>query len=386
MATIEEDYIDHAATSFPRAPGVVEAMATALNLGNPGRGGHRKSQTANDLLRCVREKAAAYFGLADADRLIFTSGATMSLNIAIRGMLRPGDHVVTTCFEHNSVLRPLRELEKQGCRVSIIKRAVIDSAIADLIHRELRPTTRLVVLSLASNVLGGVLPVADVLAIAHRNGIPVLVDAAQGTGHVHLNLRELPIDIVATGVHKGLLGPPGVGLLILNNPTITVSPIILGGTGHHSDQLDPVYVLPHSLEVGTLNLPAIAGLGAALDYAKTDECERLQRNSVALRNECWANLRLIDRVRLYADASERSVPLFSFTIDGMFPAQVADILDESHNLQLRHGLHCAPLVHDALGTMPHGTLRVGFGPGNTRETVTRLVSAISELTSKVGIH
>ena len=185
----------------------------------------------------------------------------MSLNMAIQGILRPGDHVVTTCLEHNSVLRPLRALEQQrGCRVSIVRRPRPDDEFIKLLEREIRPETRLIAITHASNVVGTVLPIEEITAAAHQHGVIVLLDAAQSVGHIQLCLRKMQVDLVAFGAHKGLMGPPGVGLLLVNNADVGLVPLMMGGTGFHSGQLAPPMLFPHSYEVGTPNLPAIAGL------------------------------------------------------------------------------------------------------------------------------
>jgi cysteine desulfurase / selenocysteine lyase len=370
------EYLDHPATSFPRAPGVVEAMAAALSSGNPGRSSHRHSEQAEALVRRVREQTAAHFEIQDSGRVIFTSGATMSLNVALQGTLRPGDHVVTTCLEHTSVLRPLRALEQRGCRVSIVRRLRPDGEFIELLEREIRPETRLIAVTHASNVLGTVLPIEEITAVAHQHGVFVLLDAAQSVGHIPLSLSRVKVDLVAFGAHKGLMGPPGVGLLLVNNTDVGLVPLTMGGTGFYSDQLAPPLLFPLSFEVGTPNLPAIAGLGAALSYSASPQCVEMHRGIEALHRMCVSELTAIEGVHVHSEKDLKSVPIISFMLRGLPPAQTAEILDREFGIQVRQGLHCAPLLHEALGTLPHGTLRVGFGPGNTLETAKRLCAAV----------
>jgi len=376
-------YLDHASTSFPKAPKVDQAMVEALSQGNPGRSGHGSALSAQDLTQRVRKQVISKFGVPDCGAVIFTAGATMSLNLAIKGILKRGDHAVTTSFDHNSVLRPLKEIESShGCRLSIVKCAN-PSLLTDLIARELRPSTRLVAVTQASNVTGALLPVSDIAEMAHKVGAVLLVDCAQTVGHLRFDLANLGADLVAFGAHKGLRGPPGIGILIVaNTGSLDMAPLINGGTGFHSDELLPPREFPFAYEAGTANLPAIAGLEAALVYLESSTSEEEKRMARTLKQNAMAKLTGIKGVNLLAADFSSPVPVFSFTIQGWKSTSIADALDRRYRLQVRGGLHCAPLMHESLGTGAVGAVRVSLGPGNTIETVDRLHASVSELTMR----
>jgi cysteine desulfurase/selenocysteine lyase len=355
-------------------------MVAALNHGNPGRSGHGSAVSAEELTSRVRRQVASEFGVPDSGAVIFTAGATMSLNLAIKGILRRGDHAITTSFEHNSVLRPLKAAERScGCTLSIVKCA--DPALLpDLISRELRPSTRLVAVTHASNVTGALLPVSDIAKIAHTGDVVLLVDSAQVVGHLRFHLADLGADLVAFGAHKGLRGPPGVGVLIVaNTRSVDLEPLVNGGTGLHSDELLPPHKFPSAYEAGTPNLPAIAGLEAAITFLNSSLSHEEKRTAQLLKQDAVSKLSGIKDVTLLAPDSSSPVPVFSLTIRDWKSARIAEALDHRYQLQVRGGLHCAPLMHESLGTQFCGAVRVSFGPGNTYEAVNRLLSSISEL-------
>ncbi len=264
-------YLDHATTSRPKAPGVVEAMVWTLTevCASPSRSSHHLGREASTLVEKVRRRVADVFHVARPENVIFTSGATEALNLALKGLLAPGDHVVATCFDHNSVLRPLMRLKAEGCKVTIIHQCDPDERLVDAVVREFRHETRMVVVNHASNVCGTLLPCEEIGHAAQQRQIAVLLDAAQTAGHIPIDLSSLPVDLMAFSGHKGLLGPPGIGCLILKTPELPLTPLLEGGTGQESESLVPQKVLPTSFEAGTMNLPAIAGLGAALDFVAT---------------------------------------------------------------------------------------------------------------------
>ena len=374
-------YLDHATTSWPKAPGVVEAMAWTLTdtCASPGRSNHRLAREVSALVEKARERVTEVFRVKRLEDVIFTSGATMALNLAIKGLLMPGDHVIATCFDHNSVLRPLMRMEREGCKVTIVRRCDPDMMFVDAVIREFRPETRLVVVNHASNVCGTLLPCREIGSAARSRGITVLLDAAQTAGHVPIDLLSLPVDLVAFSGHKGLLGPPGIGCLLVNNPNLALVPLLEGGTGLQSESLVPQMVFPTSFEVGTQNAPAIAGLGAALEFVTSENFNNARENAGLLYKKCLERLYEMPHVRVHGHSQLPSIPIISFTIKGMLPEEVANILDSEHNIQVRDGLHCAPLAHEALGTFPYGTVRIAFGYGNTDETVDQLCYALVKL-------
>lgn len=374
-------YLDHPATSLPKAPGVARAVAWALeSLGNPGRSAHRFSTDAKAVVDRVRRQVADLVGAKEPGRVVFTSGATMALNLALRGLLRPGDHAITTCFDHNSVLRPLTQLKRDGVHLSIVRRsnpAELTQAVID----ELRPSTRLVALNHASNVCGTVLPRESIARAVKDRGVHVLLDAAQTVGHLPIDLSASSVDLVAFGGHKGLLGPPGVGCLVLNACDLELRPFVTGGTGQQSDSLEPAAQPPAGFEPGTLNTPAIAGLGAAIDYVSADAHRRDRERWSRLRDTCIERLSHLGAVRLYVHADQPAVPIVAFNVEGQLPERVAERLDHEYGILTRAGLHCAPLAHRALGTGSYGAVRVGFGHGNDETSVERLCRALEELSA-----
>jgi len=289
-------YLDHAATAWPKAPGVGAAMSDALTAyGSPGRGGHRLSTLGGQLVERVRQRVANLLGMAGSDRVVFTPGATYSLAFALQGLLKRGDHVIATSFDHSSVLRSLEQLRRyHGVLVTVVRHNAADDTLVDAVAADIRPQTRLICVNHASNVTGAILPCSALIELAHRQGAHVLVDASQSIGHVTFDLAELPADMVAFGGHKALLGPAGVGCLAIANPDIRLTPTVTGGTGYDSGNLDPHLVTPSSYEVGTLNVPAIAGLEAALVFREHGNPRAQQFALTALREDCiWhSHLRL----------------------------------------------------------------------------------------------
>ena len=374
-----DGYLDHAATAMPKAPGVVEAVADCLrsSAGNPGRGGHRLAVSASRIVEDARERAARLLG-GDPERTIFGPGATALLNTVLASRLGSGDRVVVSALEHNAVMRPLRALERRiGIHVRVLRGAdptgvPSGSEVAAAVAEE---PTRLVVVTHASNVSGAVLPVAEIVAAVAP--VPVLVDGAQAAG-------SLPVDVSALGAaawvcsaHKGLLAPPGLGLLLLA-PGFEVEPLVLGGTGSHSDSEEMPDTLPDRLEAGTLNVPAIAGLAAACRWLEAEGVAAVHHRCTALTRAVIDELRGGGRVRVIEAGTER-VATFSLTVEGSDNGEIAARLDREHGLMLRAGLHCAPAAHRRLGTFPDGTLRVGIGPFTPQATLERLVSAIRAL-------
>jgi cysteine desulfurase family protein len=380
-----ERYLDHATTSAPKAPGVAERMADVLRgvCASPGRSSHAPAREAADLVRESRERIASFFECRDANHVVFTAGATAALNLALKGLLRPGDHVIATSFDHNSTLRPLARLRQSGVRVTIVRRHRPDDEFVAAVTREIRPQTRLVVVNHASNVLGCVLPYEAISDAARACGAFVLLDTAQTAGLVPINLGRTPVDLLVFSGHKALLGPPGVGGLIVHNTQLELTPQVDGGTGYLSEELEPGIAFPISFEAGTPNTPAIAALEIGVDYL-AGAGSHTYRIAAAVRQRCVEQLRTLPHVELFDDPGGQYVPIVSFRIPGVSPHRVATILDSRFDIQVRAGLHCAPLMHQALGTEPTGgTVRASFGYGNTDRSADLLCEAVKTISEGV---
>lgn len=368
-------YLDNAATTHPKPQSVYERVDAVMRdwSANPGRSGHAMAIEAARIIFQTRESIATLFRIHDPDRIVFTPNATGALNLAILGLLRPGDHCVTTNVEHNSVVRPLHALEEKGVMVSRV--APAPEAIADAICGR----TRLVVVTHASNVIGTIHPIADIIAAAHARGVPVLVDTAQTAGCVPIDVAALSIDLLACPGHKGLLGPQGTGFLYIA-PHLNVEPILFGGTGSRSDLEDMPDFAPDRYEAGTLNTPGIAGLGAGVGFLIEHGVEQVRAHELALLRRLMQGLAEIDGVKLHGDPDpERKTGVLLFTIDGVDPAEIGDRLDSEFGIAVRVGLHCAPGAHRVLGTFPEGGVRVSPGFFNTEQDIDRAVRAVAHI-------
>ncbi len=378
-------YLDNAATSFPKPESVYAAIDEYnRRLGAPlGRGAYRESMSAAGIVGRCRKRAAELFTAEAPEQIVFTFNATDSLNLALAGLLQPGDHVVTSAAEHNSLLRPLRALEDRcGIAISRVPVNVAGRIEPADIRKQLRPETRLVAVMHASNVTGTLQPIDDIGAVARQAGALLLVDAAQTAGQVAINLARSPIDLLACAGHKGLLGPLGTGLLYIR-PGVEdrVPPLRRGGTGTHGDDDRQPETLPEKYEAGNLNAPGLAGLEAGLAWLQSRGVDAVRNHELELLCALLEGLAGIPRVQCYGSrlATER-VGVASFTIDGYDPQVAAAILDESFGIQARAGLHCAPGMHRALGTLAiGGTVRLSVGPFNTAAHIAAAVSAVREI-------
>ncbi|MGE5589936.1 MAG: aminotransferase class V-fold PLP-dependent enzyme [Bacillota bacterium] len=378
-------YLDNAATTNPKAPGVVEAVSRSLTEwnGNPGHGGHRLSVQAARVVEEARLAAASLLGISDDSRLAFTLNATDSLNLVLQSFLRPGARVITSSFEHNAVWRPLHQLRSQGVQFYAVPpgRAGWRREPFDLTayRSALAAGASLVALTHASNVTGQMLPLADIVAEAHRLGVPVLVDASQTAGHLPLDVDGLGIDFLACSAHKGLLGPQGVGLLYVR-PGLDLAPLRLGGTGGNSESPEPPDEMPERLEAGTLNGPGIAGLGAAAGWLLEQGLDTVEVRQWALAEDLRLGLEDVPGLSLYVGEGVR-LPVASLRLEGWSPAALEAALDEEFGCLTRAGLHCAPQAHRTIGTFPTGTLRVSLGVFSTSADIAALVQALRSLSA-----
>jgi cysteine desulfurase family protein len=373
-------YLDNAATSFPKPSGVLElAVERYRELGvSPGRGNHDLAMRAGDAVEAVRAQVAAFFGAPDPQRVVFGANATDALNTAILGLLRPGDHVVTTRLEHNSVLRPLHHLAETGAitwdAAPFDEQGVVT---ADAVESLLRPATRCVVMTHASNVIGTVQPVAEIASRCAARGIPVIVDAAQSAGQVPIDMTAMGIAALAFTGHKSLYGPPGIGGLVVM-PSLEVETSRFGGTGMDSASLTHTRDYPLRLEAGTLNLLGVIGLGLGLDFVTAEGVEAIHAREAALLGQLRDGLAAIEGVTLYraeGDPLDR-VAVLVCNVEGIHPQDVGAILDGDFDIAVRVGVHCAPLVHEDLGTIERGAVRFSLGAFTTEADVDAAVEAM----------
>ena len=347
------------------------------------RGTYAEAIEVERIVSQARSGIARLIGAQSPRRIVFTNNCTSALNLAIHGLLRSGDHAVTTVVEHNSVLRPLRQLEDAGMigvtRVGCDGEGVV---AADDVRRALRPTTRLIAVSHASNVTGAIQPIAEIACHAREHGALLLIDAAQTAGHVPVDVEVLGAGLLAAAGHKGLLGPLGTGFLyIAAGIEERLASLVQGGTGTVSDLDRQPDTMPDKYEAGNLNAPGLVGLEAGLAYLDHRGTASLVEHARRLTDQLWQGLREVPGVRLYGPAhSSQRVGVISFTLDGYDPQELAATLEGAYRIQGRAGLHCAPLMHRALATSgAGGTLRLSVGPFNTESQITAVVDAISEL-------
>ncbi len=371
-------YLDNAATSWPKPADVPRAMARAVRRGggNPGRAGHAKSIEAGRTVLRTRELLAGLFNVRDPSRIVFTKNATEALNTVIVGLLRPGDRVVTTSMEHNSVLRPLAALGGAGVGVEVVEAGRDGQVDPDAFARSLAPGTRLAVVTHASNVTGTVNDVPRICAACRDRGVPLLVDAAQTAGCMPIDLESLQVDYLAFSGHKGLLGPQGTGGLFVRNEA-DLPPFTRGGTGSLSDREDQPEFLPDRFESGTLNVPGIAGLGEGVSYLLERGVDRVAAHDLHLRTAFLAALEGDTRVRVFGGGE--GIPhtgVISVVIDGVSPSDAGEALEKRYGILTRIGLHCAPRAHRTIGTFPHGTVRLGWGPFTREPDMVRAARAV----------
>jgi len=374
-------YLDNAATSFPKPKQVIDAVAHYLNEigGNPGRAAHAPAREAGRVIDRTRRSLAKLLGNVEPSRILCTPSTTVALNLAFKGLLQAGDHVVTTSMEHNSVMRPLRGLQKLGISHSQIPcspRGELDPAdISPLI----RPQTRLIALIHGSNVTGNLMPLSEVGRIAREHGILLLVDAAQTMGRIPIDPQESNIDLLAGPGHKGLLGPMGTGFLYVR-PGLELEPLWEGGTGTYSESMEQPETWPERFESGTLNAPGLAGLAAGIAEVQKLGLEAIAAHEQSLIESLAAGLSQLPGIILYGSPDKSSCTgTLSFNVQELDCSEVAHILDTAYAIAVRSGLHCAPATHRTINTFPHGTVRASVGPYNTQEDIHTLVHAVSEI-------
>jgi cysteine desulfurase/selenocysteine lyase len=373
-------YFDNAATSFPKAPGVPEAVADFLrNIGaNPGRSGHSQSIAAARIMFEARERLSELFGIKDSRRLIFISGATEGINVALQGLLPSGFRVLTSPMEHNAVMRPLRYLERtRGGEIVPLKLGQDGRPDLEALQREVRRGLDLIVLNHASNVTGQLIPIREIGE--HKGGVPLLLDAAQTAGCCPIEVQSDGIDLLAFTGHKSLLGPPGTGGLYIDE-RIDIQPLIRGGTGSSSENEEQPEFYPDRFESGTRNSAGIAGLLAAVEFITGEGIERIGQKEKDLGRRLRGGLGEIEGVTVYGeDIAQRLENICSITVSGVDPTEVSRILDRQYKIMTRPGLQCAPATHKYLGTFPTGTVRFSLGYFNTRQEVDLAIEAVRKI-------
>ncbi|PYG86850.1 cysteine desulfurase family protein [Ruminiclostridium sufflavum DSM 19573] len=375
-------YLDNAATSFPKPERVYEEMDRCLRTycSNPGRGSHSMSVQSAMAVTETREHIARLLNVKDFLNICFTKNATEALNLAINGCLSEGDHVITTCMEHNSVLRPLKMLQKyNGIKTTVISGDELGRIDPFQIRKSINKKTRLIACTLSSNVNGIIMPVREIGEIARDNGILFLIDASQGLGCIKVDLNEIYSSMVAFPGHKGLLGPQGTGGLYVD-PDIRLKPLMSGGTGSKSGILYQPDIMPDIYESGTLNTPGIVGLRAGLDFIEHTGIEAIKAKKDMLTNRLQSGISQNRLIRLYSPekASENS-GIVAFNVKGTDSSEICESLDKAYTIECRAGLHCAPLAHNHFKTKNSGIVRLSVGYFNSINDIDRTVTAVNKI-------
>jgi len=377
-------YLDNSATSWPKPPRVKEDMVRFMDEvgANPGRSGHLLSIEAARIIYDAREALSTLFGVKDPSRIVFTLNATESLNLALKGLLKLGDHVITSSMEHNSVMRPLRALEKKGIEVGIVPCSEEGSLDPGEVERRIRPNTRMVVLNHASNVTGTLLPIRDVGLITRERGLIFLVDTAQTAGASPIDVEKDGVDLLAFTGHKSLYGPQGTGGLVIGERVHEeeMTPLKQGGTGSRSEFEEQPDFLPDCFESGTPNGVGIAGLLAGVQFVLSEGIEKVRRQEMSLMKRLMEGLKGVPQAKVYGpEDTESRIATLSFNISGVSPSDVAVKLEREFGILCRPGLHCAPAAHRTIRTFPQGTVRFSLGAFNTEGEISAAIEAVDRI-------
>lgn len=373
-------YMDNAATTMHKPQKVVEAVVAAMgSMGNAGRGAHVASLDASRTIYGTRARLAEFFHAENAKQIVFTANSTESLNIAIKGLLEKGDHVITTEMEHNSVLRPLYEMESKGVELTIIPANKQGMICYDDFEKEIKENTKAIICTNASNLTGNMIDVKRVGEIAKAHNVLFVVDASQTAGVYPIDVQDMKIDILCFTGHKGLLGPQGTGGMYVKSG-LRLRPLKCGGSGvdtynkHHPEEM------PTALEAGTLNGHSIAGLGAGVEYIEEQGIDTIREKELAFMWKFYNAVKQIPEVKIYGDfENEKRCPIVTLNIGDYDSSEVSDELLMTYDISTRPGAHCAPLMHKALGTVEQGAVRFSFSHFNTEEEVDIAIRAIQEL-------
>lgn len=373
-------YLDNASTSFPKAPTVATAMSDYItNRGiNINRGSYALAYDVEDIIYTTRQRLNTLFNGHDPSHVTFTQNVTMSLNMVIKGLLKAGDHILVSSMEHNAVMRPLTQQLDKGITFDIIPCDVTGSIQLESIETLIRPNTVAMIINHASNVCGTVQPIESIGAICKAHNLHFILDAAQTAGVIPIDVKACHINALCFTGHKGLLGPQGIGGIILTKEIAQIlTPLIAGGTGSFSHLETMPTHMPDAFEAGTLNLPGIIGLNEGLSYIESVGMKNIHNHELTLTKTFLEGLRSITGINIIGkqDIQDRTA-VVSITIDGMDPASIAYELESTYHIMTRVGLHCAPRAHQTLGTYPEGTVRFSFGYANTLEEVDMALSAL----------
>lgn len=379
-------YLDNSATSYPKPPEVIQAMNDyMLNVcANAGRSGHRLAISASRIVYDAREEIAKLFNIDDPLQIIWTLNATESINIALQGILKPDDHVITSGMEHNSVMRPLRALERSGVHITVVKCSIDGFIDPSDIESAINKKTKMIVINHASNVIGSIQLIDDIGQIAKKYGLIFMLDTAQSAGAYPIDVQKSNIDLLAFTGHKSLYGPVGTGGLFIHNG-IDIKPLKYGGTGSRSDEEYQPDFLPDKFESGTLNIVGIAGLSAGVRYVMNKGVENIRKQECDLTQRLIDGLTCIPKVKVYGDLdAKKRVGVVSFNVEGISPSEVALCLDERFDILCRASLHCAPSAHKTIGTFPEGTVRLSLGIFNTDDDVNFVIDAVRKIAENRG--
>ena len=372
-------YLDNAATSYQKPEAVYQAVQEAMyHMGNSGRGAHGASLDASRQIYSARELLAELFHAGDPSRVAFTANSTESLNMAVFGLFGPGDHVITTMLEHNSVLRPLYLLEEAGLELTILPADQNGCICYEDIEQAIRPNPKGIICTHASNLTGNMVDIGRIGRFCRKKGLLFVVDASQTAGVFDINMEEMGIDVLCFTGHKGLLGPQGTGGICVRQG-VAVRPLIVGGSGVHSYSKSHPEDMPTALEAGTLNGHGIAGLYAALRYIQETGMEQIKERELSLMRQFYDGVRTIPGVTIYGDFTGQRAPIVSLNIRDYDSGEVADELAYHYEIYTRAGAHCAPLMHRALGTESTGAVRFSMSHFNTEAEIDEAVRAVHEI-------
>lgn len=379
-------YLDNAATSFPKPAVVCDKMNDCMKnyCANPGRGGHSLSIKASREVVKTRALVGEIFNISNIMNICFTKNATESLNIAIKGILNKKDHVITTNMEHNSVVRPLRVLERdRDIKISFVKSDNMGRMDLNDLEDLINENTKMIISTLSSNVNGIVMPVEEIGKIAKKHNVLFLLDASQGAGSIPIDVEKMNIDLLAAPGHKGLMGPQGTGILYIGD-NIKVRSLLEGGTGSKSEYIYQPEILPDMHESGTLNTPGIVGLGAGIEYIKEYGIDAIKKYKDTLVNQLYQGIQCLKNIKIYSDISNNS-GIMAINFWGIDPNEVSYVLDKVYDIKVRAGLHCAPMAHDTLGTRDlGGVVRFSVGIFNTKEEIDDVIKALTEISNSIS--
>lgn len=372
-------YLDNGATSFPKPRSVYEEMIKCVRdyCANPGRGAHDMSIRCDMEIYECRERIAKLFNIDNPLNVIFTANATDGLNIAIHGLLEKGDHIITSYLEHNSVLRPVKQKERQGVEVSLLKGDKDGLLSVDEIEKEIKSNTKAIIINHGSNVIGTIQDIKAIGDLARRNNIKFIVDGAQTAGTIEIDIDKYNIDLLAVPGHKGLLGPQGTGALVINK-NVALKELKYGGTGSQSHSLEQPQFLPDKFESGTLNTPGIVGLNSGLKFIEDEGINNIRIKEKTLVDFLLGEFECMPFIECYGTNSKDSSAIISINIEGMESSEVGKLLNKK-DIYVRTGYHCAPLVHKVIGTEKRGTVRISPGYFNTLDEMKQLLIELKNI-------